>query len=268
MREILRKLKVDRWLNLSYSLRINGVYFKIPIIRGNGHSHFRQNEPWALEVFERVLNRKNGIFLDVGANVGQTLLLVKSIYKDKQYIGFEPNPSCLDYMGQLIRKNNIQRVSVIPSAISENTSIARLEKYQDSEVDPMASIVTGFRSGNKGSIPIMTVGKSVITKYLAEYTISVIKIDVEGAELSVLKSLEHLISRDRPSIICEVLPGSNDESGERLEKQKSLAGFLRRMDYVIHQIYSDGSTIMVSGFDMETKVEDSNYLFEPREIQS
>ena len=41
-------------------------------------------------------------FIDVGVNVGQTLLKLKSISSEINYLGFEPNPNCVNYLKNLI----------------------------------------------------------------------------------------------------------------------------------------------------------------------
>ena len=57
----------------------------------------RHHEPWMLQNLVQIAEQAEGTFVDVGVNLGQTLLAVKSIGEDWDYLGFEPNPCCLFY---------------------------------------------------------------------------------------------------------------------------------------------------------------------------
>ena len=49
---------------------------------------------WKAEIIRAVLAKRPGVFLDVGANVGTTLLdYLACDHPPASYVGFEPNPS-------------------------------------------------------------------------------------------------------------------------------------------------------------------------------
>lgn len=52
---------------------------------------------------------------------------------------------------------------------------------------------------------------------------AVVKIDVEGAELEVLKGASRLFETIRPIVLCEVIPAS----------EREVTAFLRAHDYLI-----------------------------------
>ena len=54
--------------------------------------------------------------VDVGANLGQTLLKVKRLDRRARYVGFEPNPWCVVYMEELVRVNRLEHCSIVPRA--------------------------------------------------------------------------------------------------------------------------------------------------------
>ena len=60
------------------------------------------------EVIQRLFKLKSGAFIDVGVNLGQTLLKVAAIDPGRAYVGFEPNPACVDYVWKLIETNNLE----------------------------------------------------------------------------------------------------------------------------------------------------------------
>src|SRR5262245_40272959 len=107
MRRILNNLwrrghRFTRRLNYTRTVKLNGRSIRIPAING---MECDITEPWMLEILDGLLARTKGAFIDVGVNVGQTLVKVKSISIDRSYIGFEPNPACLYYVGELIKQN-------------------------------------------------------------------------------------------------------------------------------------------------------------------
>lgn len=50
-------------------------------------------EPWLDAVYQTVLRCREGAFLDVGANIGQTMLKILALDTTRQYVGFEPQVS-------------------------------------------------------------------------------------------------------------------------------------------------------------------------------
>ena len=49
-----------------------------------------------IDILKIVLPIENKKFIDVGVNIGQTLLKLKSVSSEIDYIGFEPNPICVN----------------------------------------------------------------------------------------------------------------------------------------------------------------------------
>jgi hypothetical protein len=106
---IARHVRVDR------RLTVNGRLFKIPIRDGIGFDHLNPREEWLDVVLRTLLPKRQGTFINVGVNIGQTLLKVKSFDDGRPYVGFEPNPICCCYCDDLIRLNNIRQVTIVPS---------------------------------------------------------------------------------------------------------------------------------------------------------
>src|SRR5687768_15578700 len=104
----LFKFKILDHLNFTFTLTREGKIFEIPLIGNAGSEHFfTEKEGWMQKVLDslnRITNSK-GVFVDVGVNIGQTLIKVKSLTTHWDYIGFEPNPNCLQYLYALVNKN-------------------------------------------------------------------------------------------------------------------------------------------------------------------
>jgi len=269
----LSKLRLLNKLNLESSLNVNGKTFKIPILKSNGWDNLMDGERWMSEVLRKLLEQKaSASFIDVGANVGQTLIKVKSIRPDIDYIGFEPNPVCVFAVEQLIEKNSIDNVKLFPVGISSSTEIRELNFYYKSDTDTAASMITDFRPEQKVYkrvfIPCFTI--SAFRNIIDFSRVGVIKIDVEGAELEVLNGLSECLQETRPYIIMEVLPVYKIENMERFQRQIQIQKVLLDYQYKMLRIRKnkeDGFSHFepLNEFGIHSDMNLTNYVFYPEE---
>lgn len=266
----LRKLGWLTWLNLRISYDIFGTRFKIPIRPAGGLVHFFISENWMPILLKHLMEKHptHGVFLDVGANVGQTLLSFKSLnLQEWSYIGFEPNPHSAAYVNDLIQINDFSNTRLIPAGIFKQTQVLDLYFNQGEETDTSASLVTDDKAKNAlmSSKSVVIVDIGVIRSYLQNFQpVRVIKIDVEGAELQVLESLEPIVLRDQSEIICEVLPDYFGENKIRSERRLEIMKLLTRWDYVIHQVGLDGNVLALEEIPSHDDLNQTNYLFSPK----
>ncbi len=180
------------------------------------------------------LPTKQGVFIDVGVNIGQTLLKLKVVDKNRHYIGFEPNQVCVDYARALVRLNSYVNCEVREYGLSNKNKVIKLELNE--ATDASASIIEKLRPDYfKGSVPVNCIAfdESGITEPIA-----ILKIDVEGAELEVLMGMQKAIDTFRPLIVCEVLDCySIDVLGFTQQRADSLCQLLREHEYIIFQLH-------------------------------
>lgn len=241
---VLNKLGLLQQFNVAGSLVINKKRFQIPIIQNLGYDNLFMSEPWMLEVLKIVFSIDKGKFVDVGVNIGQTLLKVKSVVPDIPYIGFEPNPVCVYYSGKLVKVNRIADVKIYPLAISSSSGIGELNYYYDSDTDSAASVVTNFRLDQKivRSEFIVKSSLDAIKDFIDLQDLSVLKIDVEGAEFEVITAFRDEISAWKPIILMEILPAYSSANTDRISNQNSIVQILRELDYSMFRIKkSDGN---------------------------
>lgn len=263
--KILRKLNLLGFFNLSVKVR----NIRIPIIGGIGFGNLRGTEKWMTEIIELLLNKSNDCFLDVGVNIGQTLIKLKSINRDIEYIGFEPNPLCVFYSERLIKLNKFPNTKIIPAGISNVNQIVSLLFYSDNQSDSSASIVNNFRSVQS---VIQEKNIVVLTGDLIkiESKISILKIDVEGAELMVIEGLIEILKKDRPYIIIEILPVYSLENQDRLLRQNEILRITKDLDYSIFKIVKKPDDtlqelIEISEIPIHSDLTQCDYVFAPNE---
>lgn len=75
-----------------------------------------------------------------------------------------------------------------------------------------------------------------LEKVIGRTRIGVCKIDVEGAELEVVRGLMPVIRRDRPIVVLEVLPAYSTENRFRLKRQASLQQLFEEAEFQLFRI--------------------------------
>lgn len=225
-------------LSVIFRTKLNGTIFKIPVVDKTGWENLFLTEGWFTGLLQYLGADKKWTVLDVGANIGQTLLKIKSIDREIKYYGFEPNPVCIDYLYRLIDKNHLKNSLVIPAGISVKTGMNEFFYYSDSASDPAASIINGYRPDStirmKRIVPVFDI--SDFTELNSQDEINLIKIDVEGAELEVLLSCEKLIRKHKPFIIIEILPVYSEDNQIRRVRQIKIEELIKSLDYKIYLI--------------------------------
>jgi FkbM family methyltransferase len=200
-------------------------------------------------------------FVDVGVNLGQTMLAVKSINKEIVYVGFEPNPACVLFVSTLIKQNNLSGVTIIPSAIGATDGLAVLYRGANRADDGEATIVKDFRDTNMKERIIVPVISSSSVDALKDNVAGIIKIDVEGGEMEVIETLLPVIQRDHPCVICEILPVYDKQNTFRLHRQQKLLRLMKESRYVTFRIGRDGMLKEIDDIGVHDVLDDSNYLF-------
>ncbi len=230
---LIRKLGLAPRLNFSGRIVENSKSFRIPLLGGLGYSNLYLSERWMIDLLTKtrqVFEGDGKTFVDVGVNIGQTLIKLKSVVDGIPYIGFEPNPTCVHYVTELIRLNDFKDVQIYPVGISDTAGVLSLYFYTDTPDDSAASLIEDFRPNERVFKSVhVPVYPAVDLKLKAR--IGFLKIDVEGGELEVIKGFLPVIQRDRPLILTEILPPYTSENVRRLSRQEEIERSLRRLDY-------------------------------------
>ena len=130
-RTLARLVRVGRFIKISVTRRltIGGIRYRVAAFRLNPLAKAAASpdyEQSADEVLRAVFKIKPGAFVDVGANVGQTLLKVLRIDKERPYVGFEPQTAGCSFIHQFIRRNRLPRHSILPIGLGREEGMARL----------------------------------------------------------------------------------------------------------------------------------------------
>jgi len=202
---LLRFNTINRLLNVTVAQKLGTSTFRLPVTGGIGLNNLEPREAWLDQVISVLLAHRRGAFIDVGVNVGQTMLKVKQAAPEAPYVGFEPNPVCYAYARRLIAVNQFRHCTLIPVGLADTTRIVPMYLCDDSDVG--ASIVNGFRPAGHYAqtqyVPVMRGDDVLATLELRD--VAVLKIDVEGGELEAIEGARDTLTR-RPFVVCEILP--------------------------------------------------------------
>jgi FkbM family methyltransferase len=258
-KKIVDKLGIKK----SYKLILNGKKLKIPIHNGMGYGNFQNSEPWMNEVLIKI-GGTDKTLLDIGVNIGQTLIAWKTLFPTSNYIGFEPNTKCVNYVLDLINLNQFSSCQLEPVGISLKTEKTKLFILEKDPADSTASVIKDFRENeNRSSITIQT--KRLRNTNHTKFDIA--KIDVEGAELEVIQSIFEV--NQSATFICEILPVYSQENKFRLERQKEIKNILNSNNYAIFRVIKKGGVKIeeVQEFGIHSELEMCDYIFVPEDTK-
>jgi FkbM family methyltransferase len=159
------------------------------------------------------LVQKGDVVWDIGANIGLFSVAAAARSGDSgSVIAFEPDA----WLVQLLRRTSaaqpdtIARITVVPVAVASEVS---LRDFSIAVRSRASNALAEYGYSQMGGIEERQVVAAfnldwLLTKFP---TPSVVKIDVEGAELEVLCHQHRMLNEVRPVIICEVGSESADE---------------------------------------------------------
>jgi FkbM family methyltransferase len=155
------------------------------------------------EALVRHLGR-GGALYDIGANVGFfSLLGARLVGLDQGHVyAFEPAPDNAEAIRRNAQLNGVGNVSVIAKAVSAQTGAGRLQIVDDQSWSKL--VETGEHPHRQEEIEVETVAIDDLLERDQLLPPTVVKIDVEGAELSVLAGMHRTIEEHHPTIICEL----------------------------------------------------------------
>jgi FkbM family methyltransferase len=192
-----RRLNLARNAGVSFA---SGLYW-------NGFENYEPATSRTLRFFfERV-----STFVDVGANIGFYSLLAGHWNPGLRVLAFEPVPEIFAQLEANIRANGLEgRVTAYELALSDATGSATFYlPPSDATADcEMTGTLVDDGWQHRKQSPQIEVRTSRFDDLEREHPVKVdlIKIDVEDFEAAALLGMQATIQRDRPFIVCEILP--------------------------------------------------------------
>jgi len=140
--------------------------------------------------------------IDVGADIGYyTLLFARRVGEQGRVIAFEPIPAARERLEDNVELNGYTNVTICDFALFSSKGQVILEgPLQLSRINPAKT-----KTENK-DIHVETRVFDECLLELEVQRIDLVKIDVEGAELEVLRGMEESLTKYHPNLLVEVHP--------------------------------------------------------------
>jgi len=138
--------------------------------------------------------------IDVGTNIGETLLNFAKLNGDGRNIGFEPVPHLYEKARTNIELNDLGNIELINKGLG--SSEETLSFRESSENNSGGTFLTRENGADGRSVDVVTLDDFVSKNEVKD--ISLIKIDVEGFEMEVLKGASQVLQDLKPMLFVEI----------------------------------------------------------------
>jgi FkbM family methyltransferase len=186
-------------------------------------------EPQTVRFLKRRI-RPATVVVDVGANIGYLSAIAAGLTSAAVF-AFEPNAHCFQRLSQNLAR--FPHAKPIPLALGD--AVGTLPLYIDAEEHGFGSF--SALEGRQSAVAQVTTLDSFCQKENVE-AVGLVKIDVEGWELHVLRGAKGVIGRDRPIVIAEANEMCLRRAGSNVSE---LITFLTSLNYRIR--FLDGDNV-------------------------
>lgn len=203
-RTVIRLLDQPAWLT------VQGVNFKV---RGRLLTHglafavigSQEENPEALAT-ACMRHLRLCSFWDVGANIGHYTWLMKTLNPEVEAVLFEPLPTNQALIRDTLKRNALQKTTLIPAAVSDGSGDGILNAdFMAGATSTLAKGGSTFEQRHWGK-EATQIGVSLVSIDETRQNhgvIDLMKIDVEGHEETVLRGARRTIASDQPLLLIE-----------------------------------------------------------------
>ena len=187
-----------------------------------------------------LLDKKYKYLLDIGGHTGRISFIFLNKNKDTKVVYVEPNPYSFSIFEELISKDKtlMKRAILINKAISYNSK-KKINFYLSSKYGGCSSIIRPKRYYKK--ILVDTTSIDDLMKKINLKDIDLIKIDVEGHEIEVLKGMKNFLQRkENIDMLVEINNKKNKYKFIKELKRQNLKFKITKIDKVDYLIKIKG----------------------------
>ena len=190
--------------------------------------------------------------VDVGANVGFfTMKFALWVGEQGRVIAVEPDRENFEVLVAKVKKAGLQdRVRLHQAAAAAETGSVRLRR---NELHPGDHRISFHPEG----IPVPAVTVDDLVAAAAPRSVSLVKIDVQGAEMLVLKGARRMLDQLHPALFVEVDDRALRHFGSSAE---ALLEHMQRSGYKTHELVENGPPRELSHHRLFASLKTRSYI--------
>ncbi len=142
--------------------------------------------------------------LDIGANIGVMTVHMARWVKTGKVFSFEPVPENYAIIQKLVKHYHLHNVRLFPFALGNRNGEAKMVMPEMSNVRFHGLSHLVREDEDAGKFYLVPMKKLDDVSEIQQLAVKAIKIDVENAELEVLKGAEKLLESQKPVVYCEL----------------------------------------------------------------
>ena len=195
------------------------LYNKNDIYIGKSIEKYGEFSYLEAKIFEQIC-KAGDVVIEVGANIGAHTLYLSKLVGNGYVFAFEPQRLVFQNLCANLALNSISNVFAYQEAVSNENGTIIIPECNFKENNNFGGInIENTKNGT-------TVNKQKLDNFLNKIDrLKLLKIDVEGMEILVIKGAKELIDKFRPIIYIE---------NDRQEHSKELIELLWSLDYKMY----------------------------------
>jgi FkbM family methyltransferase len=148
----------------------------------------------------------DAVCLDVGANIGLYSLGLSALAPGGRVYAFEPSPATFGHLQANLERNRATNVVASNLAVSDGTGTVTFHDFSFFSAGSFSSDDASLLSSESYGSESFQAATTTVDQFVADQgldRVDLVKIDVEGAELSVLEGAQKTLAQYRPTTVLE-----------------------------------------------------------------
>lgn len=200
--QVARRLQPSDATSVTWSLRSNGFAFELPSSSSIAWrvACTREYDRAEVDYLSRFISPETTV-LDIGASMGLWTVPLANVAKARgaETVAFEPMPANVGWLERNLALNDLE-VTVNPVALGAEHGSAHMSTNEADGGNAVLG-VDGPPGETQVEVPVRR-----LDDFSLPSRVSLVKVDVEGFEVEVLRGAMEMIRRDRPIIFGEFNP--------------------------------------------------------------
>lgn len=187
-RKVLEEKQMIEVLLIKHGDTVLPIRYNGPnIIKDIKKSGYRFYEIYMLKTISSLPYRR-GVCLDIGANTGNHTVFFSRFCNFDEVWAYEPDPESFALLQENVENNTTRTVRTFNVAIGAKREFRRMTNNKE---NPSRNKLTKAK------------GKTLVIPITTNLKVALMKIDVEGHELEVIKGAYEVIEREKPELFIE-----------------------------------------------------------------